>query len=92
LHQATKEQPQPALTLKNIPEELLQRLRDSAQRDRRSLTGEVLARLDVSLPSPPEDPDVTLARLAALRKKWKLKPLTEERMQEIQADKVWGRP
>jgi len=82
----------PALTLKNIPEELLQRLRDSAQRNRRSITSEVLARLEVALPPPPEDPKITLARLAAFRKKWKIKPLTEARMRQIQADKNWGRP
>jgi plasmid stability protein len=82
----------PALTLKNIPEELLQRLRDSAHRNRRSLNSEVLARLDVALPPPPEDPEVTLARLAALRKKWNIKPPTAQRMRQIQADKIWGRP
>jgi plasmid stability protein len=81
----------PALTLKNIPEELLQRLRDSAHRNRRSLNSEVLERLDAALPPPPEDPEVTLARLAALRKKWKLKPMTEADMEQVQADKVWGR-
>jgi len=78
----------PALTLKNIPDELLQRLRDSAHRNRRSITSEVLARLDVALPRPPEDPAVTFARLDALRKKWNLKPHTDE---EIQADKIRGR-
>jgi len=82
----------PSLTLKDIPDELLQRLRDSAHRNRRSLNGEVLARLDVAVPPPPEDPEVTLARLAAFRKKWKLKPLTRAGMRQIQADKVRGRP
>ena len=82
----------PALTLKNIPEELLQRLRDSAHRNRRSITSEVLARLDVALPPPPEEPEVTLARLAAFRKKWNIKPLTRAGMKQIQADKIRGRP
>jgi len=81
----------PALTLKNIPDELLQRLRDSALRNRRSLNSELLARLDVALPPPPEDPEVTLALLAAFRKKWKLKPLTRAKMRQIQADKLRGR-
>lgn len=86
----------PALTLKNIPEELLQRLRDSAQRNRRSITSEVLARLDAALPPPPEDPAVTFARLDALGKKWNRKPRSgaqlEAWMKQVQADKISGRP
>jgi plasmid stability protein len=78
----------PALTLKSIPDDLLQRLRNAARIHRRSLNSEVLELLDRALPPPPEDPAVTFARLDALRKKWKFKPHTDE---EIQAAKIRGR-
>lgn len=41
-----------SLTLKNIPDELLQRLRARAQRERRSLTGEILHLLETAEPEP----------------------------------------
>ncbi|MGE0875385.1 MAG: Arc family DNA-binding protein [Burkholderiales bacterium] len=41
-----------SLTLKNIPEELHARLKESAERNRRSLNGEILARLESELAAP----------------------------------------
>ncbi len=41
-----------SLTLKNIPDELLQRLRARAERERRSLTGEILHLLETAAPEP----------------------------------------
>ena len=41
-----------SLTLKNIPDELLQRLRARAERERRSLTGEILHLLETAVPEP----------------------------------------
>ncbi len=40
------------LTLKNIPEELHARLKQSAEKNRRSLNGEILARLESELAAP----------------------------------------
>jgi len=39
-----------SLTLKNIPDDLLERLRERAVRHRRSLTGEILTLLDAAVP------------------------------------------
>jgi plasmid stability protein len=49
------------LTLKNIPDELHQLLKQSAARNRRSLNSEILARLEKDLAVPVVDSD-TLAR------------------------------
>lgn len=46
----------PNLTLKNIPEELLDRLRTQAESNRRSLNSEILVLLDAAL--APHKPDV----------------------------------
>lgn len=43
------------LTLKNIPTELHARLKESAEKNRRSLNGEILARLESELAAPRVD-------------------------------------
>jgi plasmid stability protein len=65
-----------SLTLKNLPDDLLQALRQAAQRDRRSLTQEIIHLLEVALregkPSVERSADAE-AQLAAWRKlagKW----------------------
>jgi plasmid stability protein len=40
-----------SLTLKNLPEELLRSLREAAEKDRRSLTQEIIYLLDTALRS-----------------------------------------
>ena len=80
-----------SLTLKNIPEDLLGALREAAERDRRSLTQEIIHLLTVALRGGKRpaggSPDVE-AQLAAWRKlagKWEsdLDPATEaERIME----------
>lgn len=61
-----------SLTLKNLPDELLNALREAAENDRRSLTQEIIHLLDGALrgrgeqPNPPR-PDVE-AQVAAWRK------------------------
>ena len=44
------------LTLKNIPEQLHARLKESAEKNRRSLNSEILARLERELAAPTVDP------------------------------------
>ena len=56
------------LTLKNIPDELYQRLRESAQGHRRSLNSEVLVRLESMLLPQTISVDERLARARQLRK------------------------
>jgi len=44
-----------SLTLKNVPAELHARLKASAEENRRSLNGEILARLEGQMAAPPVD-------------------------------------
>ena len=55
------------ITLKNIPEDLHQRLRDRAARHHRSLNGEILACLEGSVRREPVDPKTFVARIRDLR-------------------------
>ena len=64
-----------SITLKNLSDELLDELREAAERDRRSLTQEIIHLLETALrgrPKTVEQPDVK-AQVAAWRKlagKW----------------------
>jgi len=55
------------LTLKNIPDELYERLRASAERHRRSLNGEAIVCLESVLLPGRMEPGERLARARALR-------------------------
>jgi plasmid stability protein len=57
------------LTVKNVPERLVERLKDQAARHRRSLNLEVIACLEVSAQATPLDPESLLARVRAVRRK-----------------------
>lgn len=67
----------PALTIKGLPEELLDRLREAAEANRRSLNREVIDRLERSVGSGPIDPDALLARADAVRERLALRPLRD---------------
>ena len=51
----------PTITLKNIPEKLYERLKESAADHRRSLNSEIIVRLEHALLSARIDPDAFLA-------------------------------
>ena len=53
------------LTLKNIPDHLHAMLKESAERNRRSLNGEILARLERELAAPVVDPTAHARKLRA---------------------------
>jgi hypothetical protein len=55
----------PTLTLKNVPADLHARLKASAERNRRSLNSEILARLESSGGRTPADPGAYSADLRA---------------------------
>ena len=55
----------PTLTLKNIPDDLHARLRESADRNRRSLNSEILLRLESDFAAPTVAPDVQARTLKA---------------------------
>jgi antitoxin FitA len=79
----------PSLTLKAIPEQLLDELRRSAARHRRSLNSEVLFRLERSLDGEAVDTAAVLTRVRELRSRRSLPPLTDEL---IAGARAHGRP
>lgn len=56
-----------SITLKNIPEVLYQRLKASAERNRRSLNSEMLVCLEAQLSGSGRDVELVLARAKAVR-------------------------
>jgi hypothetical protein len=53
------------LTLKNIPKDLHARLKESAEKNRRSLNSEILTRLESDFAAPPVDPGIHAGELKA---------------------------
>jgi plasmid stability protein len=78
----------PSITLKDIPEELHQRLKTSAARHHRSINREAVALLEEALMPAREPPEDVLRRIRALRDKY---PATLT-ASEITALKNAGRP
>lgn len=66
----------PNLTLKNVPEDLLTRLRAQAEANRRSLNSEVLVLLDAALAPRKPDVDVMLGAVDALHDAHAVEPMT----------------
>ncbi len=77
------------LTIKNIPDKLVKRLKARAALHRRSLNGEVIACLDRSTGNAPFDPSSILAQARELRQRSKGPVLTDRRLAEL---KTAGRP
>ena len=75
----------PTLTVKNIPQELYERLKQSAAEHRRSINSEILVCLERSLYSERVDPQAVLARADALRERAALSPVTDELIGEARA-------
>jgi REP element-mobilizing transposase RayT len=70
--------PMATLTLKGVPEELLHRLREVAEANRRSLNREAIERLARSVEVRPFDPGSFLAEADALRRRLRLTPMTDD--------------
>jgi len=79
----------PTITLKNIPDELYKRLKESAADHRRSLNSEIIVQLEQALLGERIDPDAFLAGADARRKRLALPPLSERQLKLI---KNAGRP
>jgi len=78
-----------SLTIKGIPDELLDDLRQSAELNRRSINSEVLLRLERSIGRAAVDPEEFIARARARRERLRLPHLTEQSLTEAKAE---GRP
>ena len=76
------------LTIKNIPDPLLKRLKQQAAAHRRSLNYEVISSLEQMTHSVPVDADALLAVARAVRRTPKGMRLTDRLLQEL---KVVGR-
>ena len=79
----------PTMTIKNVPDDLYEKLKESAQEHGRSMNNEVIFCLKRALQGGRIDPDVFLARVEALQKQISLPPLTDE---ILRAAKEEGRP
>jgi plasmid stability protein len=77
------------MTLKNVPDELYQRLKDSADRHRRSLNSEAIVCLERALQSERVDPQTLLSRARALRDRTPELFVTDA---ELRAARDEGRP
>ena len=71
-----------SLTIKNIPPELLERLKGSAAARRRSLNREVIQRLEDSLGSTALDVDALLREATAVRERPRLPYLTDQELKK----------
>lgn len=78
-----------SLTIKNIPDPLVKRLKTQATHHRRSLNLEVIACLEAAAQTVPMDVDGFLARVRSLRQ-----PLRHARLTNrlIRRFKIHGRP
>ncbi len=79
----------PALTIKNIPDDLYARLKEAAQAHHRSLNSEILYCVERTLGSHKIDVSEHLTVARALRAKTASNPLTDD---ELNAAKNKGRP
>jgi hypothetical protein len=75
-------------TLKGIPDALLDRLRAAAERQHRSINGEILARLERSLGTTIQPADA-IERARELRRAFRGKPVA---LRELEAARQAGRP
>lgn len=77
------------ITIKNMPSDLYDRIRNNAKSHRRSINNEVIAIFEDALRAKRFDPDEFLASVRQLREKTKPLMLTEAMLQRIKNE---GRP
>ncbi len=77
------------LTIKNIPEKLRKRLKESAAQHRRSINGEAISCLETVLVGSKVDPQQFLARARALRARMPRMFITDK---DLRAARDKGRP
>jgi len=77
------------LTIKNVPEKLRERLRESAAQHRRSINGEAISCLEKALIGNRLEPEDFLAQVRSLRARMPRVFVTER---DLRAAKNQGRP
>jgi len=78
----------PTITVKNIPEQLYERLKQVAEANRRSINSEVIVCIERAVGSQRIDPDEMIAEARVLREKTADYFITDEELTEA---KVTGR-
>lgn len=79
----------PSMTLKNIPEELLERIRARAHAHRRSVNGEVLHLIEAAVLPQGVEPEAMLEKIRKARRTLRVPALTDK---FLKAAKAEGRP
>ncbi len=79
----------PTITLKGVPADLYERIKQRAAEHRRSLNSEIIVCLERSVKGKRIDPDTFLSRVDRLRERVKLTPLTDD---ILRTAKEAGRP
>ena len=77
------------ITVKNVPDDLYQDLKQSAGANHRSINREVIACIERAVERREMDVEVILAEARQLREKWKGPPITDAELTEA---KRAGRP
>ena len=79
----------PAITVKNIPDDLYERLKRTAKANRRSINSEIILCLERQLRSRTINPESALARARQLRQKTADYIISDREFSDVKAD---GRP
>lgn len=69
------------LTIKNIPDELYEKLKAAAVRNRRSLNNEIIVYMERILSKPPQNVAEILAKAATIRERTAHYHLTQEQLE-----------
>lgn len=79
----------PSITVKNIPPDLYELLKQSAAVNRRSINSEIIMHIERGVRGRALDPEVVLARARQLRHMTRLRPITDR---DFTTAKRAGRP
>lgn len=79
----------PAITLKNIPDDLYSRIKENAALNHRSINSEIIYCLETVVKSRPIDPEKFLAKIEKLNQGVSIPLLTEAFLQKAKSE---GRP
>jgi antitoxin FitA len=77
------------VTIKGIPDDLYERIKQRAAAHRRSINQEIIVSLEQSVGRRPIDPEAVLADIDRFRESLDVPPVTDE---FINRAKNWGRP
>ena len=74
------------ITVKNIPDDLYEKIKAAAQNNRRSINNEMINRLDKSLTSTRVDADLLIRRIEHFHSKIEMPLLTDDLIQKTKQE------